>query len=208
VLIERFLQYIENKGLALTKVEHDLGLSNGYLGKHRDRKGSVGSDIIEKIVEFYPDIDIEWLVRGKQAKILVKNKKTLIPDNGIPFYENLPASAGDFNAFFDQKIPTSFLDIPQLKGCDAILPVYGTSMKGIIEAGDLVAIKEIKSRNEFDPSLPYLVITDEHRMIKYLRVDDEDESIIWAESSNHHKIKLLAENIKKVYAIKGLIRFF
>lgn len=81
-------------------------------------------------------------------------------------------------------------------------------MKGVIEPGDLIAIKEIRSRNEFDPSIPYMVITDEHRMIKYLHMDPEDESLVWAESTNHAKIKLHVDNIKTVYAIKCVIRFF
>ena len=69
VFIERFLQFIENKGLTLHKVERELGLSNGYLGKQRDRKGSIGSDIIEKIVEHYPDLDVRWLLTGQKSEI-------------------------------------------------------------------------------------------------------------------------------------------
>jgi phage repressor protein C with HTH and peptisase S24 domain len=98
--------------------------------------------------------------------------------------------------------------MPQIADCEAVLPVYGSSMKGVIEPGDLIAIKEIRSRDEFDPTVPYMVITEEHRMVKYLRVDEENQSIIWAESTNHAKIRLAADNIKKVYAIKCVIRFF
>jgi len=136
------------------------------------------------------------------------NKESVISENGIPYYELLPASAGDFTSFLNQAKPTSHINLPQLSDCTAILPVYGSSMKGVIEPGDLIAIKEIKNRYEFDPVLPYLVITEEHRMIKYLRVDDVDSSIIWAESTNHSKIKLTSDSIKMVYAIKCVIRFF
>ena len=128
--------------------------------------------------------------------------------DGVPLYDTLPASAGDFLAYLDNAKPTSYLNMPQIADCEAVLPVYGSSMKGVIEPGDLIAIKEIRSRDEFDPTVPYMVITEEHRMVKYLRVDEENQSIIWAESTNHAKIRLAADNIKKVYAIKCVIRFF
>ena len=136
------------------------------------------------------------------------DKNTMNPGNGIPYYEMLPTSAGDIFSFLSQAKPTSFIDLPQLTDCVAVLPVYGSSMKGVIEPGDLIAIKEVKTRDEFDPAVPYMVITEEHRMVKYLRVDENDQMVIWAESTNHAKIKLNVDNIKMVYAIKCVIRFF
>lgn len=65
VAIERFFHYLESKNLRHTPVEKELGLSNGYLGKMKSRKASIGSDIIEKIVSFFPDLNINWLVTGK-----------------------------------------------------------------------------------------------------------------------------------------------
>ena len=65
VVIERFLQYIEFKHLSLSRVERDLGFSNGYLGKQRDRNGSIGSSVIEKIVSAYPDINVYWFITGE-----------------------------------------------------------------------------------------------------------------------------------------------
>jgi len=76
VLIERFLQFIDFKGLKLAQVERDLGFSNGYLGKQRDRKGSIGSNAIEKIVSAYPDINVYWLVTG-EGEMLVDTSSTL-----------------------------------------------------------------------------------------------------------------------------------
>jgi hypothetical protein len=73
VVIERFLQYIEFKHLSLAKVERDLGFSNGYLGKQRDRNGSIGSSVIEKIVSAYPDINVYWFITGEGEMIVDPN---------------------------------------------------------------------------------------------------------------------------------------
>jgi len=144
----------------------------------------------------------------KGIKVFPEDKTVMQSTGGIPYYELLPATAGNFNDILNTAEPTSYINLPQIEGCTAVLPVYGSSMKGLIEPGDLIAIKELKSRTEFDPSVPYMVITNEHRMIKYLRVDESDVEIIWAESTNHKPIKLEAHNILYVYAIKCVIRFF
>lgn len=91
MLIERFLQYIDFKGLSLSKVEKDLGLSNGYLGKQRDRNGSIGSSVVEKIVYAYSDINIEWLICGS-GEMLRGNSNLL---GGVS--ESNPSSYGRCN---------------------------------------------------------------------------------------------------------------
>lgn len=47
-------------------------MSNGYLKKQIKGKGSIGSDIIEKIVSKYNDISLIWLLTGK-GKMLADN---------------------------------------------------------------------------------------------------------------------------------------
>lgn len=73
--IERLFQYFDYKGIKYTPVERELGLSNGYLGKMRARGASIGSEIIEKIVLNYPDINPEWLLTG--AGQMIRNSEPL-----------------------------------------------------------------------------------------------------------------------------------
>ena len=153
--------------------------------------------------------DTNALLKDKKSvPVITEDKKVLEVPGGIPFYETLPASAGDIKSFLDTQQPTSFINMPQISDCSAVLPVYGSSMRGIIEPGDLIAVKELTARSQFDPCLPYLIITTDHRMIKYLRSDAEDATIIWAESTNHKPIKLNADTILYIYIIKCVIRFF
>lgn len=209
MLIERFLQFIENKNYSLAKVEKELGLANGYLGKMKARNGSIGSNIIEKIVYAYPEIDVNWLITGRPLSVVnIERADTGSRHNGIPYYETLLATAGDFISLLNDAVPKLYYNIPQFDDCKALIPVYGHSMKGIVEPGDLIAIAEINNRDEFNPQRPYLVITEDNRMIKYLREDENDSSIIWAESTNHARIKLHVDNIKKIYAIKGIVRIY
>jgi len=75
VAIERFYSYIKEKGLKPTPLERDLGLSNGYIGKMLKRKSSIGSDVLEKIVYHFPDLNPNWLLSGK-GEMIIKTKST------------------------------------------------------------------------------------------------------------------------------------
>lgn len=80
--IERLFQYFDYKGIKYTPVERELGLSNGYLGKMRARGASIGSEIIEKIVLYYPDINPEWLLTG--AGQMIRNSEPLVGSEEKP----------------------------------------------------------------------------------------------------------------------------
>jgi len=68
-LIERLHYYLEYKQITAYLFEKTCGLSNGYLGKQLRGKGSVGSEILEKIGEQYPDLNLTWLITGRGKMI-------------------------------------------------------------------------------------------------------------------------------------------
>jgi len=62
--IERIAYFVEKKGISLNKFSQQLGVSNSYFSKMIKNKASVGSDIIENILRFYPEINTNWLLTG------------------------------------------------------------------------------------------------------------------------------------------------
>ena len=64
-LIERLEHFLRANRVTAYAFEHTCGLSNGYLAKQLRGRGSVGSDIIEKIKYNYPELSIVWLFTGK-----------------------------------------------------------------------------------------------------------------------------------------------
>jgi hypothetical protein len=51
-------------------VERNCGIANGYLKKQTKGKGTVGSEILEKISEKYKDLNLTWLLTGKGKMII------------------------------------------------------------------------------------------------------------------------------------------
>ena len=64
-IIERLKYYIDNQGYNFNQLAKKIGVSNSYFSKMYSSKGSLGEDIIGKILLFYENINPEWLLLGK-----------------------------------------------------------------------------------------------------------------------------------------------
>jgi hypothetical protein len=69
-LVDRLQEYLTYYRVTAYAFEHNCELSNGYLGKQLKGKGAIGSDILERIKEKYPDLSLVWLVTGKGTMLL------------------------------------------------------------------------------------------------------------------------------------------
>jgi hypothetical protein len=68
-LIERLYQYINHKKLSFYAFERSCGMANGYLKKQSKGKGTVGSDMLEKIHQRHKDLSLIWLLTGKGSML-------------------------------------------------------------------------------------------------------------------------------------------
>ncbi|HSU26788.1 MAG TPA: hypothetical protein VLJ68_00280 [Chitinophagaceae bacterium] len=64
-VIDRLLKYLSGKGISAYAFERNCQVANGYLKKHQQGKGSIGSDILQKVHRNYPDLDLVWLLAGE-----------------------------------------------------------------------------------------------------------------------------------------------
>ncbi|WP_366915882.1 hypothetical protein [uncultured Psychroserpens sp.] len=61
-----------------------IGTGNGYILRMQKNNASVGSDVIERIVKEYPQVNLVWLITGKgdmfieqQSKPKVRSKQEI-----------------------------------------------------------------------------------------------------------------------------------
>jgi hypothetical protein len=67
--IERIAVYIQFRKITPHAFEKKIELSNGYFSKQLRHLGSVGSDILIRIHQAYPDLDILWILTGERQMI-------------------------------------------------------------------------------------------------------------------------------------------
>jgi FtsZ-binding cell division protein ZapB len=61
----RLIKYLIYKNISKYKFYQKTGFSNGFL----DKSGAIGSDKCEKICSEFPDINLEWLITGKEPML-------------------------------------------------------------------------------------------------------------------------------------------
>ncbi len=68
--IERIAMYLQFRAITPHSFERKIHLSNGYFSKQTKNLGSVGSDILVKIHDSYPELSMLWVLTGEGKMIL------------------------------------------------------------------------------------------------------------------------------------------
>ena len=153
---ERIIQFLEYKGISITKVEQELGWSKSSLLKSNNLSG----DKISEFVLHYPELSPEWLLTG-EGKMLreespfngvvipVAHSKTsekTVPMSVFNLYD-IDISAGLTRLFAEdgdrRKAYLGQISIPNMPKCDGAVKVIGDSMYPLLKSGDIIAYREI-----------------------------------------------------------------
>jgi len=205
-----------------------LDISVSGLANYTKGKRIPDALLVAKIAQLC-NVDLTWLLIGegnpekKEEKpaetVKIKNINqtdvNFLPEpisekKVIPFYE-LYATAGDVTVFTNTETPSGYLEakgIPGFEQVEATFPVFGSSMEPFISRGDIVGIKRLQTWDFFDPQTIYMIITDDQRMIKKLRVDHQDNKILWCSSPNHPDFKIDKKYIQSVYKVVVAIKMW
>lgn len=99
----------------------------------------------------------------------------------VPYY-NINVSAGNVTFLDDGLLknqdPDDFMFIPKNIDADVAFPTFGHSMYPEISNGDRVAYKVINDWSFFNYGMKYLIITDEQRMVKYIKKHKKDGFVL------------------------------
>jgi beta-galactosidase beta subunit len=69
-VIDRLLKYLAYKRITAYSFERTCQVANGYLKKQQKGKGTVGSDILERIHRNYFDLNLVWLISGRDEMLV------------------------------------------------------------------------------------------------------------------------------------------
>lgn len=82
-IIDRIILFIRHKRLSMRAFDMSIGVGNGYTSKQSKSNASVGGDVLERIIDVYPDLNPLWLITGKGNMILDINAlEEPLPDYG------------------------------------------------------------------------------------------------------------------------------
>jgi len=234
--IERFYKYLEYKRIKPTRFEKNNGLSNGYLGTQLKRNGTLGEEVLNKIINNCLDLDPIWLLTGKgdmvicspyeenstinfvneQQEPFLKSKPNFSAQKQlVPLYDiKIMASAEDLFKEDTNKKPVDHIAIPNLPNCDGAIYASSDSMYPLVKSGDIIMYKKMAStiENIYWGEM-YLVTLinddqDEFVMLRWIQKSDKGDDFIKLVSENKHRESkdLHISTIKGLALIKASIR--
>ncbi|MCL2328940.1 MAG: hypothetical protein FWC39_10590 [Bacteroidetes bacterium] len=165
---ERVIQYIDLKGITPYKFCKDLGFSMGYL----DKRGAIGTDKYLKIIEYYNDINPEWLLKGNGTMLKgVESTHVAIQanDSDVKFVYLYDTSAsagyGNFNELIKSENIINKYIIPDFRDIDFMIYVKGSSMYPKYSSGDIIACRILHESKFIQWGKVYVVATREQGLL-------------------------------------------
>ena len=82
-IIDRIITFIKHKNMSMRAFDMSIKVGNGYTSKQSKSSASIGSDVLERIIDTYPELNPLWLITGNGDMILdIKNSGEPLPDYG------------------------------------------------------------------------------------------------------------------------------
>lgn len=75
-ICSRMVGILEKRGLTVGKWEAENKISNGYLRRSAKEGTNIGLDVIENFLDSFPEVDVNWLITGKELGINTDKKHT------------------------------------------------------------------------------------------------------------------------------------
>lgn len=125
---------------------------------------------------------------------------------GTPVYD-LDATCGkELRDLADENI-IGYVNLPEIRTTSHILQATGDSMIPKIYNGDRVVLREVYDKNIIYYGQIYLILTDEYRMLKYIRRSKNDESkvILRSENSEYDDIEIDKADILKMFVVENIL---
>jgi phage repressor protein C with HTH and peptisase S24 domain len=89
----------------------------------------------------------------------------------------------------------------------AIIRANGDSMEPHIHDGDWIAVREVANLDVLFYGQVYLVITNEYRLLKYLRRDEDEKNYVILRSDNkeYDDIRLPKAEIRHLFIVENIL---
>lgn len=211
-MIERLLQIVEYYKLSVREFERLIGVSEGVINKTIARNTGLKAETIQKIVEKFPQISLNWILLGEGEMLKSDDKpvakQTDNPNEGIPLIP-VEAMAGALTC--DNTILEYECDryvVPMFKGADFLIPVKGSSMYPKYSSGDIVACQRVDMNNLFFQwNKVYVIDTNQGALIKRIKPGhDENHILIVSDNEKYDPFELPYSAIHAVALVIGVIR--
>lgn len=172
-----------------------------------------GNNVLNKIVEAFPQINKDWLMTG-HGDMLISGNKVTVPQisytKGVPYY-NVDFIGGFDIVLNDQTInPEYLIDFQKYNEATCWCNVSGHSMEPEITHGDIIALKKIENKSFLPLGEVYAIVTTNGmRTIKRLGPSNDPKcyTLVPTNKSPEYGIQELPKDmIEHIFQVLGCMK--
>lgn len=197
-VIDRFDSYMKYKGLNDNQVTKDLGLSNGLLGKSRNKDRDMSRRIANFATNFYTDLSSAWLLSGEGSMLVDNSVNTFstsapaVPSsvqeeevNRVPLIP-FEAQGGNLDGFARNGVTLAQCDTVNspFKGAQFAISVNGQSMYPNYPSGCLLFISK-NMADWVEWGKVYVLDTENGIIVKQLVPSELGDEFVCCKSFNN-----------------------
>ena len=202
---ERVVAVLKHIGMNVNRASKFLGVPQRTLNRQVNEGGNISMEIVYAILNNVPEISPAWLIAGEGAMLVGEEAPKACT---IPFYDDLPLSAGHRDSFDPtREKPSAYISIPTSQA-DFYFPVSGNSMEPEFNDGDIVGVKRVDRSEGIVHGAVYMVVTNENRMIKRCYHDNNDPNLIWCVSPNYPSFPINKNDVCALFKVVNRIETF
>jgi len=198
-------EYFDKKGISQKEIAEALGKDKSYVNQLMTGKKQFGKNTARLFSDHF-GLSYTWLLTGEG--MIIEPAVIEVVEQGTPVYD-IDATCGNLSrpiVFTDEHI-IGHVNLPNVSSNAVIIRANGDSMEPHINDGDWIAVREVFNFNELYYGQVYLVITEELRLLKYLRKDEDEQNYILLRSENdrYDDIRLAKSSIRSLFIVENVL---
>lgn len=199
-------QFSINTGIQQKEVAEKVGFSSS-------RVNNYFRDIADPPFVFYQKFRDAFNV---DLKVLIEKESKGIADgaaayNPLPVYDLDLKPIKQLDFFNHNELICYYMDTPLYNDCFAFVKISGSDMTPDFNPSDVIAIKKITDFDNIPFGACYLIITEEQRLLRYIRLsqsNSKDNFLLRSNNPNFDDILMKKSAIKFLFQVRGkLIKF-
>jgi len=202
-------KYQQEKRITTQEIADILEISSSLLYKLYNGERIPQDEVVKKIGDLLKNDKTHTNNERQEEKTKYKNIEAIDTTGKVPYYD-LDVTAGNVQLFQnnDQMVADYYTVPKEIQDVDFCFKVRGDSMYDKILPGAIVFVKQIVDISVIEFGQVFIVITEEQRMVKYVRRHPTrpDDMVLLRSHNNHYDdIDLLKEKIINLLLVKGYL---
>lgn len=201
-------RFRKDNGISQAELQRILNCKQPYISALENGDRPINDEVFIKLNSHYGERIQPYILPANIANKYLKKAHTLEQKRTtIPYYD-IDFMAGTAEVFSEPERPDYYIDIPPFNNCDLALPIFGDSMYPIYQNGDIVMCREIKDKSIIPLGEAFLIVTKEHRMLKYLKRGPSPDTLLAVSenSEQYDPFPIKIDNMERIYIVKGVIK--